>query len=451
VTRKNARILVVDDERVVRESLRRWFTDYGYEVETASEGRKALLELGETGYDLVITDIKMPGMDGLELLDRIKETSPTTVVLIMTAFATVDYAIRALKAGAYDFVKKPFDPDDLARMVEKALEHRVLVAENLQLKQSIREISRFDDIVGESRGIREMLEMVGNVAPTDSTVMILGESGTGKELVARAIHAASPRRYMPIVPVSCGALPDTLMESELFGHEKGAFTGAQYRRKGKIELADGGTLFLDEIGEISRKTQVDLLRVLEEHSFTRLGGQKPIQSDFRVIAATHRDLGEMVAEGTFRQDLYYRLNVVAIRVPPLRERPEDIPLLTEHFLQKLSRQMSRRFEAVDPDGMALLRAHDWPGNVRELENAIERAMVVGRPPLIRAENLPLAPAAAPAAPPPIGETSLAAVEKAHVKRILEKNEGNVTRSAKELGIDRVTLYNKIKKYGLRKA
>jgi len=451
VTRQDASILVVDDERVVRESLRRWFTDYGYEVETASEGRKALSLLAETSYDLVIADIKMPGMDGLELLDRVKETSPSTIVLIMTAFATVDYAIRALKAGAWDFVKKPFDPDDLARLVEKALEHRGLVAENLQLKQSIEEISKFDDIVGESTAIRETLDMVGNVASTDSTVLILGESGTGKELVARAIHAASPRRYMPIVPVSCGALPDTLMESELFGHEKGAFTGAQYRRKGKIELADGGTLFLDEIAEISKKTQVDLLRVLEDRMFTRLGGQKSIRSDFRVIAATHRDLAEMVGEGTFRQDLYYRLNVVTIRIPPLRERSEDISLLTEHFTAKLSRQMSRRFEGVEPEAMDLLRAHSWPGNVRELENAIERAMVVGKPPRIRARDLPLAPAAAPAPVPlPVGQTSLAAVEKAHIQRILDKNEGNVTRSAKELGIDRVTLYNKIRKYGLRK-
>ncbi|MEN8148685.1 MAG: sigma-54 dependent transcriptional regulator [Planctomycetota bacterium] len=447
-----ARILVVDDERVVRDSLNRWFTDDGYEVETAEYARSALARMAEVEFDLVITDIKMPGMDGLELLEKIKEASPDTIVLIMTAFATVDYAVRALKSGAYDFVKKPFDPDELARLVEKALEHRGLVAENLKLKQSIREISRFDDIVGDSPPVHEMLELIDNVAPTDSTVLVLGESGTGKELVARAIHAASPRRYMPIVPVSCGALPDTLMESELFGHEKGAFTGAQYRRKGKLELADGGTLFLDEIAEISKKTQVDLLRVLEEHSFTRLGGQTPVESDFRVIAATHRDLSEMVAAGTFRQDLFYRLNVVTIPVPPLRERREDIPLLAEHFVEKLSRQMSRMFTGVDPEGMELLTAHEWPGNVRELENAIERAMVVGRPPLISARNLPLGRGrAAPPAVPEFNETSLAAVEKVHIQRTLEKNEGNVTRSARELGIDRVTLYNKIKKYGLRRS
>ena len=255
---------------------------------------------------------------------------------------------------------------------------------------------------------------------------------------------------MPIVPVSCGALPDTLMESELFGHEKGAFTGAQYRRKGKIELADGGTLFLDEVAEISPKTQVDLLRVLEERALSRLGGTKLIDVDFRLISATHRDLEAMVREGTFRQDLYYRLNVVTIPIPPLRERREDIPLLAEHFLGKLSTQMSRRFESFDPKALAVLAAHDWPGNVRELENAVERAMVVGQPPIIRPEDLPLGGGGAPVFMPPEGQTSLAAVERSHIKRILDKNDGNIARSARELEIDRATLYNKIKKYDLRR-
>ncbi len=447
---KNASILVVDDERVVQDSLARWFTEYGYDVRTAGDGKAALAALADRPADVVLLDIKMPGMDGITVLERLREISPDVVVIIMTAFATVDYAVAALKQGAWDFVRKPFDPDDLARLVEKALEHRGLMAENVQLKRSIEEIARFDDIVGKSAAMQAVLDMVRTVAATDSTALILGESGTGKELIARAIHASSPRRYMPIVPVSCGALPDTLMESELFGHEKGAFTGAQYCRKGKLELADGGTLFLDEVGEISPKTQVDLLRVLQEKAFMRLGGQKLIHSDFRVIAATHRDLEAMVREGTFRQDLYYRLNVITIRIPPLRERPEDIALLAGHFLAKLSRQMNRRFERFEDAALARLMAHDWPGNVRELENAVERAMVVGAPPAIREQDLPLKPVAIPGQPPPLGETSLEAVERSHIQRILDKHEGNVTRAARELGIDRVTLYNKIRKYGLRK-
>jgi DNA-binding NtrC family response regulator len=442
-------ILVVDDEKVVQESLLRWFGDYGYDVQVADGGKPALALLAEQSFDVMLVDIRMPGMDGLELLDRVKEGAPTTVVIIMTGYATVDYAVRALKHGAWDFVKKPFDPDDLSRLVEKALEHRGLLAENIRLKQSLSEMSQFGDIVGESPGIRKTMELVQTVASTDSTVLILGESGTGKELVARAVHATSPRRYMPIVPVSCGALPDSLMESELFGHEKGAFTGAQYRRKGKLELADGGTLFLDEVGEISKKTQVDLLRVLQDHTFTRLGGQQPIRTDFRVLAATHRNLEHMVQEGTFRQDLFYRLNVVTIPVPPLRERHGDVPLLAMHLLQKLSSQMNRRFEEIEPEAMKRLVGHQWPGNVRELENALERAVVVGTPPVIKVEDLPLgAPGNADGATPPAGATSLANMEKLHIQRILDENGGNVSRSARVLEIDRVTLYNKIKKYGL---
>jgi two-component system, NtrC family, response regulator AtoC len=444
-------ILVVDDEKVVQESLLRWFGDDGYEVEVANGGKPALAKLAARSFDVMLVDIRMPGMDGLELLDRVKEGAPSTVVIIMTGYATVDYAVRALKHGAWDFVKKPFDPDDLSRLVSKALEHRGLLAENLKLKQSLADISEFGDIVGESEGIRQTLELVQTVASTDSTVLIHGESGTGKELIARAIHASSARRYMPIVPVSCGALPDSLMESELFGHEKGAFTGAQYRRKGKLELADGGTLFLDEVGEISKKTQVDLLRVLQDHTFTRLGGQDPIQVDFRVITATHRTLAEMVNEGSFRQDLFYRLNVVTIPVPPLRDRHGDIPLLSHHFLRRLSNQMSRRYEDIEPEAMAILKEHTWPGNVRELENALERAMVVGTPPVIRAKDLPLCPVdAGPIVSPPPGATSLASMERLHIQRVLDEHGGNVSRAARELEIDRVTLYNKIKKYDLHR-
>jgi DNA-binding NtrC family response regulator len=444
----DASILIIDDEGVVQESLSRWFTEYGYDVRTAGDGRAGLAALAERTADIVLLDIKMPGMDGITVLERIKEVAPDVVVIIMTAFATVDYAVSALKMGAWDFIRKPFDPDDLSRLVEKALEHRGLMAENVQLKRSIEEIARFDDVIGKSGEMQAVLNLVRTVGTTDSTVLILGESGTGKELIARAIHAASPRRYMPIVPVSCGALPDTLMESELFGHEKGAFTGAQYRRKGKLELADGGTLFLDEVGEISPKTQVDLLRVLEDKAFVRLGGQRLTEVDFRLVSATHRDLEAMVRAGTFRQDLFYRLNVVPIRIPSLRERREDIPLLADHFLSRLSRQMNRRYTGFDAAAMERLSRHDWPGNVRELENAVERAMVVGTPPVVREGDLPMKAADEPF--PIEGETSLSAMERVHIQRILDKSGGNVSRAARELGIDRVTLYNKIRKYGLRK-
>jgi len=369
---------------------------------------------------------------------------------MMTAFATVDHAVKSLRLGAWDFVKKPFDPGDLLRIVKRALEHRGLLAENRWLRRSLEEVSRYGDVVGRSPAILRTMERVRTAASTDSTVLVRGEPGTGKELVARAVHAASDRRYLPIVPVSCGAFPDTLMESELFGHEEGAFAGARFRRKGKVELADGGTLFLDEVAEIAPKIQADLLRVLEERRVTRLGGSSSVEVDFRLISATHRDLEEMIREGAFRRDLYDRLNVVTIPIPPLRERREDIPLLVDHFLGKLSVQMSRRFEGVDPGAMDLLSAYAWPGNVRELENAIERAMVAGEPPRIRAEDLPLPRSGEPFPALPDGDTSLAAMERVHVRRILEKNGGNVSRSARELGIDRATLYNKIRKYELRR-
>jgi DNA-binding NtrC family response regulator len=439
------RILVVDDEAVIRDSLEGWFTEDGYVVGLAEDAKAALARIRDASWDLVLLDIKMPGMDGLELQRRITEVAPGLLVIMMTAYATVDSAVQALKAGAYDYVTKPFDPDELAHMVRKALEHRAAIAENAELRRRVEEIAQLDEIIGKSPAMTQVLELVRTVAESDSTVLIRGESGTGKELVARAIHANSERRMMPIVPVHCGAVPDGLMESELFGHEKGAFTGAQYRRKGKFEMADGGTIFLDEIGDVSPRTQVDLLRVLQDREFTRVGGNRPIKSDFRVIAATNRNLEEMIEKETFRQDLYYRLNVFTIHIPPVRERPEDIPPLAEHFLRQFSTSMSKRFEWFSPEALELLQRHDWPGNVREIENAVERAVVVGRPPEIRAEDLPgLAPSL------PESTSSLADVERRHVRRVLDRNEWNITRSAKVLGIDRVTLYNKIKKYDLKR-
>jgi DNA-binding NtrC family response regulator len=445
----NARtsILIVDDETVVRDSLGKWFEEEGYSVETATTARDALLKLPTQRWDVALVDIKMPGMDGLELQRKIREVDPEILVIIMTGYASVETAVQALKDGAYDYITKPFDPDDLAHLVRKALEHRRTKEENVRLRESL-EATRSVELVGRTPVMQQVEELIRTVATTDTTVLIRGESGTGKELVARAIHNLSPRRYMPMVVIHCGALTETLLESELFGHEKGAFTGALYRKKGKFEVAEGGTVFLDEISDISLKTQTDLLRVLQEREITRVGGTQTIKVDFRAIAATNRDLETLVKEGTFRPDLYYRLNVFSIDVPPLRERREDIPLLAEHFLQKYARAMSKRFTAISRAALDKLMEYDWPGNVRELENALERALVVGREPEIQSADLPLSLQSGPGLP---AGPSLDDVERAHILKTLEACDWNQTRAAKILDIDRVTLYNKIKKYGFKKA
>jgi len=440
-------VLVVDDEFSVRDSLESWFKKDGYRTGTAKDAQEALECLRRDDWDVVLLDIKMPGMDGLELQRRIHDVNPDLAIVMITAFASVDTAVQALKQGAFDYITKPIDPDELSHLVRKAIEQHRLKAENLKLRSSIEQLSALDGIVGDSPPMLKVMEMVRSVAQTEATVLVRGESGTGKELVAQAIHASSRRRYFPIVPVNCGALAETLLESELFGHEKGAFTGAQYRRKGKLEMADGGTLLLDEVGAISMKTQVELLRVLESKEFTRVGGSKPIRVDFRVICATNQDLEALVAEGRFREDLYYRINVFSIFVPPLRERREDIPLLAQHFLRKYSLQMNRPFEEIDPQAMDVLVRYAWPGNVRELANAVERALVVGSPPAVRAGDLPLRLNENGSH---AGGDSLNDVEKSHIARMLERNEWNMTRTARVLGIDRVTLYNKVKKYDLRR-
>lgn len=445
-------ILIVDDELSVRNSLYKWFKEDGYRVDTAADAKEALKKMEENPWDIILLDIKMPGMNGLELQERIREIDPSIVVIMITAYASVDTAVQALKAGAFDYITKPFDPDDLEHLIRNAIEKRQLTRENLQLKQKITQLTAQETIIAESPQMQHVLQMVDTVAQTDSTVLIHGESGTGKEVIARAIHNRSQRRLFPLVAVNCGAFPETLLESELFGHERGAFTGAQYRRKGKIELADGGTLFLDEIGDISPKTQLDLLRVLETHQFTRLGGNQVVHSDFRLICATNKNLEEEVRKGNFREDLYYRINVFFILIPPLRERKEDIPALAHYFLQKYARTMNKPFTDIAPDAMQLLKEYRWPGNVRELENAIERAMVVGVPPAIQARDLPFfqtVNAPDPAAPVPESD-SLEAIEKAHILSVLNRTGWNIKRSAEILKIDRVTLYNKIKKFNLQK-
>ncbi len=437
-------ILIVDDEQVVRDSLVHWFTEEGYRVEAAASAAEALARLAAGDLDLIIADIRMPGMDGLELLERIQSEQLDTAVIIMTGYASVESAVRALKHGAFDYITKPFDPDDLSVVVRNAIEQQRLKRENRMLREQLTESLATTELIGQSEAMRRVREQIETVAPVDTTVLIVGESGTGKELVARAIHRLSPRRYNPMVVVHCGALTETLIESELFGHEKGAFTGAQYRKKGKFEAAHGGTIFLDEIADISLKTQTDLLRVLQEREIVRVGGTQPIKVDFRVIAATNRDLAELVKEGRFRSDLYYRLNVFTIHLPPLRERHGDVPLLAQYFLEKYSRQMNRKFTGFDRAAMEVLVSHNWPGNVRELENIIERAVVVGREPLIRASDLAInRPVEAS------DDLTLEAVERRHIIRVLEDFGWNQTQAAKALGIDRVTLYHKIRRYGLK--
>jgi len=437
-------ILIVDDEESVRDSLNNWFIEDGYSVECAENAKQALLLLESRNFNIILADIKMPGMDGLEMHRRIRVLNKDAIVIIMTAFASVDTAVQALKDGAYDYVTKPFDPDDLSHLIRNASAQIILKSENETLKQKVTALEDVEDLIGESQELKKVLKQVESVAQSNSSVIITGESGTGKELIARAIHANSSRRYFPLVSVHCGALTESLLESELFGHEKGAFTGATFNRKGRFEMADGGTIFLDEIATISGKMQIELLRVLETKSFVRVGGNKEISSDFRVICATNRDLRGMVKSGTFREDLFYRLNVVNITVPPLRERTEDIPLLVNHFIKKYCTSMSRDIIPIEQAALRHLEKFEFPGNVRELENMIERAIVVGNGKEIRLKDLPMGKEA-------IISTieSLDELEKRHILQILSKYNWNVSRSAKALDVDRVTLYNKIKKYDLK--
>jgi len=442
---QNISILIVDDEASVRDSLYNWFIEDDYQVEVAEDAKKALSLLENRKFDIVLADIKMPGMDGLEMHRRIKSLNKDCIVIIMTAFASVDTAVQALKDGAYDYVTKPFDPDDLSHLIRNATKQISLVSENETLKENVIQLVNIEDIIGTSDPMRKVLQDVASVAQSSSSVIITGESGTGKELIARAIHANSSRKYFPLVSVHCGALTESLLESELFGHEKGAFTGAMFNRKGRFEMADGGTIFLDEIATISTKMQIELLRVLESKKFMRVGGNKEISSDFRVICATNRDLKKMVNDGTFREDLFYRLNVVNIVVPPLRDRIEDIPLLVNHFIKKYCTSMSRDLVTIEPSAIKRLEEFEFPGNVRELENMIERAIVVGNGKEIRLKDLPVTKEIVQN-----NIESLDDLEKKHIAQILIKYDWNISRTAKALQVDRVTLYNKIKKHELKK-
>ncbi len=440
-------ILIVDDDIVVRDSLGKWFESEGFQVSIAPGAAAALEMLASRRFDLALVDIKMPGVDGIELQAKLREIDPAMPVIIMTGFASVETAVRALKNGAYDYITKPFDPDELVHLVNKAISHKRAEREVSKLKENLDEIFPETKLIGQSPAMKRVIELVETVAPTDATVLITGESGTGKEVVARAIHALSPRRYNPMVVIHCGALTESLLESELFGHERGAFTGAQARKKGKFEVADGGTVFLDEISDISLRVQTDLLRVLQEKEIVRVGDTMPVKVDFRAIAATNKSLERLVEERVFRPDLYYRLNVFSINIPPLRERKEDIPLLVAHFLDKFARQMNRPPQRLAPETMELLMRYDWPGNVRELENAIERALLMRREGDLKPEDFPFQ--LHPSAPVIATGQRLEDVEKAHIERVLAETRWNLSKTARILDIDRTTLYNKIRKYGLR--
>jgi DNA-binding NtrC family response regulator len=441
----NTKILIVDDELIMRESLGGWLERDGHDIETVASGEEALEILKDTRFDILLVDIKMEGMSGLDVLRHVRESDPDVAVVMITAYGSISTAIEAMKSGAYEYLLKPFDPNELGVLIEKIVEHQAQARENLFLKEQYKDRTRFESMIGQSRPMQELFDLIQDVAPTDSTVLITGETGTGKGLAAKAIHTNSPRCEGPFVVVNCGALPEHLLESELFGYQKGAFTDAKTTKKGRLELAHGGTLFLDEIGEISMRMQIDLLRVLEDRIFYRVGGTQPIEADFRIIAATNKNLDLAIQDGTFRQDLYYRLNVISFEMPPLRDRKEDIPLLAEHFLQRFSQETNRPVDRISREAIDEMMLCDWPGNIRELENAIERAVVVGKQRNILPEDLPIF---SPERHSVFSNNSLKEIEKAHIIRILDMNRWNISKSAKILGIDRSTLYGKIKRYNI---
>jgi DNA-binding NtrC family response regulator len=447
--RKEISILVVDDEEVVRNSLVDWLQEDGYQAEPAENGFKALDMIRERPWDIAMVDLKMPKMDGLELMEKAKEISPELQVIIITAYATVHTAVQAIKMGAYDYLIKPCEPEEISMLIKRLIESQALAKEVSYLRKELTKQYHFHDLISKSPKMLEIFEFARSVSKSNSNILILGESGTGKELLARAIHNESLRPQGPFVPVSCVALPETLLESEFFGHEKGAFTNAIALKKGKFELADGGTIFLDEIGDITPKLQLNLLRALQEKEIVRLGGNGAIRLDIRIVAATNRNLKREVGEGRFREDLYYRLNVISIEMPPLRERKEDIPVLVQHFIRKFNIELGKKVQKMSEDALLALMNYDWPGNVRELENAVERAMVVSRNESITHQELHLAPYMTKNDTLTYGDKSIKSIERQHILTILNENAWNIQKSAEILDIDRVTLYNKIKKYNLK--
>ena len=453
MSERPTRVLLVDDESGILESLQILFRGEGYEVMAAQNGNAALAVLEEKRPDIVVSDIRMPGVTGLDLLAKVRQMDPEIAVILMTAQASLQSAMRAVNEGAYYYLQKPFSNDELLAICRRAAEARALRVENRQLKQEIKKRGkpRWVRPIGQSRTFNQVLDLAETVAPTDSTILITGESGTGKEVVARYIHASSARSEGPFFSINCGALPESLLESELFGHVKGSFTGAVKDKAGLLVAAAGGTFFLDEIGETAPTTQVKLLRAIQEREVIPVGATEAVPVDVRIVAATNQDLEDRIRRGEFRSDLYYRLNVIAISLPPLRDRREDIPVLARHFIERLNEGVEQPFE-LSPEAEDLLKGYDWPGNVRELENALERASVLSRSRKIEPEALPdrlrepparrLVEDAAPANP------TMEVVERAYIQWVLLAEEGNKTRAAEVLGIDPSTLYRKISRYGL---
>ncbi len=442
-------LLVIDDEPNARTALAEILREEGFGVETAADGFKGLSRFEEYSPDLVLTDLKMPGMDGVELLRKLRERGSGVPVVLMTAFAAVETAVSAMREGADDYLTKPLNTDELLIVVHRCLERVKLRREAQDLRNQLSERYRFDNIVGSSAEMQEVFKSVAQVAPSRATVLLTGESGTGKELVAAAIHHRSPRKDGAFVKLHCAALAETLLESELFGHERGAFTGAERRREGRFEQADRGTLFLDEIGEITPATQVKLLRVLQEREFERVGGNQTLSVDVRVIAATNRDLKQLVAEGRFREDLYYRLNVINVHLPPLRKRPADVPALAMHFLRRFSKENDKRIERFTDSALALLAGHSWPGNVRELENIVERAVVLTEGDAVEALHLPreLAQSEPHDAAPRIPGATMTDIERYAILRTLEAHGGSTSKAADTLGISVRKIQYKLHEYG----
>jgi two-component system NtrC family response regulator len=441
------RILVVDDEETQREMLGGFLKKEGYSISLADSGEEALKICQDKFFEVALIDLKMPGMDGIELLSKLKEINPEIQVIVMTAYASIETAVVAMKKGAFNYVNKPVDLEELRINIKKALENQKILTENRYLKEQLNEKYKDLNLIGESKAIKEVLSTVARVAKSDSTVLIRGESGTGKELVARAIHALSDRANQRFISLSCAAIPETLLESELFGYEKGAFTGATRRKEGRFELADSGTLFLDEIGDLSLETQVKLLRVIETQEFERLGGEETIKVDVRIISATNQDLEKKIKEKSFREDLYYRLNVISIFIPPLRERKEDIIPLVDHFIEKSNQKTGKNIQGLTREAKDILFSYPWHGNIRELENVIERATVLSRGEAIDKSDL------AHLSFQRIDEISstllLKDLEKSHILKVLEKTGGNLSQAAELLGIHRNTLRLKMKEYQIK--
>ena len=441
------KILIIDDEMIMRESLAGWLKRDGHEVASAASGEEAMQRLQNTRFDILLLDIKMEGMSGLDVLKQVKENDPDVAVVMITAYGSISTAVEAMKKGAYDYLLKPFDPDALGVLIDKIIEHQAQARENIFLREQYQERTRFESMIGQSRAMQKIFDLIEDIAPMDSTVLITGETGTGKGLAAKAIHTKSTRSNGPFVAVNCGAVPSHIMESELFGHQKGAFTDAKETKKGRLEMSHGGSLFLDEIGEISMRMQIDLLHVLEDRVFYRVGGTQPLEAYFRVIAATNRNVEDAIKRGILREDLYYRLNVISFQMPSLRERKEDIPLLAEHFLHRFSQETNNPIKNISREAIDDMMLYEWPGNVRELENAVERAVVVGKGPTITPQDLPIF---CHENFQPHKHNSLREVEKAHIFEILHEYQWNISKSAQILGIDRSTLYSKIKRYNINK-